>query len=96
MASYMDKSNIERRMQLWFANIVGLPSIGLNLASDCHHVKDKELVHMFGNKVKNKGYHFQVQNQTRGRRGFRSSMDPFSRRIKSQVENKYWKVMCEL
>lgn len=49
----------------YFASKVGLPNVGLDPSKDCHHVRDGELVFMFGEREQHKGYNFMAARSDR-------------------------------
>lgn len=55
----MDKSHLEKTSEFLFGVIVGLLNGGLDPASDCYHANDRDLVYMFGEKVKCRKFHYQ-------------------------------------
>lgn len=49
---------MERGKEPWFALEVSLPNWGLDPSRDCNHVQNYELVRMFGERQKKKGYNY--------------------------------------
>lgn len=48
----------EAEKEMYFAEKIGLPNVGLDPAMDCSHIRDEELVLVFGEKVRDHGYKF--------------------------------------
>ncbi|KAG0631938.1 hypothetical protein M758_1G292000 [Ceratodon purpureus] len=70
----MERDNVERGKEKWFASTVSLPNYGLDPSRDVNHVQNSELIQMFGARQQNLGYFYPGAK---------------SERIKSRVEELY-------
>ena len=58
MSSEQGEQQGEIGTEAWFATIAKLPCGGLDPSRDCNHVSDEEIIAMFGDKLKGRGYQY--------------------------------------
>ena len=58
VSKLMERGNMDRGKESWFASEVSLPNNGLDPSRDVNHVHNEELVKVFGPRQQNKGYFY--------------------------------------
>ena len=54
----MEREQLERGLEPWFAYEIGLPNGGLDPSRDCNHINNMQLKNMFGERHKKQGYFY--------------------------------------